>query len=235
MNFNNYRKWLEKQRILNLPDNSVIVMDNASYHNMLGVKHPNSNTKKEDVHKWLNERGIVYDTAFTKPELYHLIQMHKPIYQQYPIDAIFAQHGHTVCRLPPYHPELNPIEKLWALVKNWVATRNITFKVGDVEQLTKRNSATLKHMNGQIYVDMSFKLKKNILWTTSASNLLLMSTMSRLMTTLLFFQMMTNELQFSLFLCNCTSNIHSPIVYSTVLTILNKNMICLLKFLYYFT
>jgi hypothetical protein len=38
-------------------------------------------------------------------------------------------------RLPPYHPELNPIEKIWVQVKNWVASRNVTYKLNDVIKL----------------------------------------------------------------------------------------------------
>jgi hypothetical protein len=45
-------------------------------------------------------------------------------------------------RLPPYHPEFNPIEKIWAIVKNWVAARNTTFKIADVEGKTKIDSIT---------------------------------------------------------------------------------------------
>jgi hypothetical protein len=49
-----------------------------------------------------------------------------------------ASYGHQVLRLPLYHPELNPIEKIWASVKNWVAERNITFKLKDVECLVRK-------------------------------------------------------------------------------------------------
>jgi transposase len=41
-------------------------------------------------------------------------------------------------RLPPYRPEFNPIEKIWAIVKNWVAARNTTFKMADVEDLARQ-------------------------------------------------------------------------------------------------
>ncbi|KAH0818734.1 hypothetical protein GEV33_004057 [Tenebrio molitor] len=40
-------------------------------------------------------------------------------------------------RLPPYNPELNPIEKIWALVKNHVAAYNTTFKLDDVRKLAE--------------------------------------------------------------------------------------------------
>ena len=32
--------------------------------------------------------------------------------------------GHSVLRTPPYHPELQPIEICWAVVKNHVANHN---------------------------------------------------------------------------------------------------------------
>jgi transposase len=34
-------------------------------------------------------------------------------------------------RLPSYHPEFNPIEKNWTIIKNWVAAKNTTFKIAE--------------------------------------------------------------------------------------------------------
>jgi transposase len=56
----------------------------------------------------------------------------KPKYLSYKIDGIFAEHNHNILRLPPYHLELNPIELIWAHVKNSVAQNNTTFKMDDV-------------------------------------------------------------------------------------------------------
>ncbi|KAF2893672.1 hypothetical protein ILUMI_12502 [Ignelater luminosus] len=56
-------------------------------------------------------------------------------YCLYAVDNLLAKHGHTVLRLPPYHPVINPIEKIWALIKNRVAARNTTFKLNDVRSL----------------------------------------------------------------------------------------------------
>ena len=33
------------------------------------------------------------------------------------IQDLLAQHGHQILWLPPYSPDLNPIEKMWAWVK----------------------------------------------------------------------------------------------------------------------
>lgn len=144
MNFINYKKWLETSLIPNLPDNSVVVVDNASYHNVMSYKHPTSASRKCDMIQWLNERGITYDANYTKPELYNLVKLNKPKHIQYSIDGIFAKKGHTVLRLPPYHPELNPIEKIWGIVKNRVASRNVTFHINDVEKLAREEFSNVK-------------------------------------------------------------------------------------------
>ena len=44
----------------------------------------------------------------------------------YAIDEIARSHGHEVIRTPPYHPELQPIETCWGVVKNHIA-RNSDF------------------------------------------------------------------------------------------------------------
>ena len=49
----------------------------------------------------------------------------------YEIDSIVKRYGHHVMRTPPYHPELQPIEKCWAVVKNEVA-RNCDFTMDNL-------------------------------------------------------------------------------------------------------
>jgi len=46
MNHANYKKWLQETLIPNLESKSVIVVDNASYHNVQLNRHPTSNAKK---------------------------------------------------------------------------------------------------------------------------------------------------------------------------------------------
>jgi transposase len=65
-----FNAWLERHLIPELIEKSVIVLDNASFHN----------TKK------------------TK--------------------EIVEQYGYKILFLPPYSPDLNPIEKFWAVLKN---------------------------------------------------------------------------------------------------------------------
>jgi hypothetical protein len=135
MNFDNYGKWLREKLIPNLPPNAVVVIDNAPYHNVLEEKCPNSNSTKVKMMNWLSEKNIPYSPEMFKPELYALIKIHKPHYQKYRVDKIMASYGHTILRLPPYHPDLNPIETIWAQVKQWVGARNVSFKINDVLRL----------------------------------------------------------------------------------------------------
>jgi len=61
--------WVKQDLITKMPKNSVVVMDNASFH---------KNTK---------------------------------------IKSILEENGHALEYLPPYSPDLNPIEKKWAQAK----------------------------------------------------------------------------------------------------------------------
>jgi hypothetical protein len=50
---------------------------------------------------------------------------------------VFIEHGHHVLLLPPYHLDLKPTEPIWATIKDWVATKNTTFKLDDKIHLMK--------------------------------------------------------------------------------------------------
>lgn len=105
------------------------MLDNASYHNTLMESLPNYSWKKEDIQKWLTERGIFFEAKVIKAELYFVIKIHKPNTKKYIVDTMLAENGMLTLRL---HPELNPIEKIWVLVKNEVAACNTSFKLSDV-------------------------------------------------------------------------------------------------------
>lgn len=143
MNSENFMKWVRTQLIPNLPPRAVLVVDNASYHNVAVARDPTSATKKTDMISWLVQRNIPHDPKLTKPELYEIIKRFKNRQLQYVLDTEMEKYGYRVLRLPPYHPELNPIEKIWALVKKWVAARNTTYKLADVITLANDRFATV--------------------------------------------------------------------------------------------
>ena len=54
----------------------------------------------------------------TNTQLWNLIKLHQPPPKYETID-IATKYGHTVIWTPPYHPELQEIEVIWAVGKNW--------------------------------------------------------------------------------------------------------------------
>ena len=143
MNQVNHMKWLQEKLIPNLESKSVIVVDNASYHNVQLNRHPTSNARKGEMLFWVDKRDIRYSSDMANAELYDLIKMHKPQYGTFAIDCLLADHGHPVLRLPPYHPDLNPIEKIWGIVKTRTAATNVNVKLRDVPQLAEQNFAAV--------------------------------------------------------------------------------------------
>lgn len=135
MNFGNYKKWFNNQLSPNLPERSVLVTDNAPYHSVQVDKAPSSSSKKEDMRRWLENKNIVIPEKATRVDLYELIKLYKPRFKRFAVDQISSSQNHTILRLPPYHPDFNPIELVWASMKQYVSSRNTTFLLKDVEQL----------------------------------------------------------------------------------------------------
>ena len=74
---------------------------------------------------WLEQNKIYCREDCLKSELIEIMKKiaPEPIYA---IDEIAKFFGHEVLRTPPYHPELQPIEICWGVVKNYIA-RNCDF------------------------------------------------------------------------------------------------------------
>ena len=93
------------------------------------------------------------------PEMkgFYLIMDNSPIHDKKygDIDNIIESRGYKCVYLPPYSPELNPIEQFWAVVKSRV--RRSQF--GNTEDLETRigeacNEIPVKHLQG--FVKHSF-------------------------------------------------------------------------------
>jgi hypothetical protein len=133
-------RWLELQLFPVLRRQgiqAILVMDNASYH---GVPAPGSiniksMTKKSDVTEHLDRYNVPYragraphgDTLeqlkeILKAWLKENAAAHNLLVGVTRVEALCKKHGHfKPLMTPPYHPELQPIEKLWRDVKMFVA------------------------------------------------------------------------------------------------------------------
>ena len=128
--------WFENQLIPALAEPTLIVLDNAPYHNLKVADSvsPTMSTRKSEMQAWLTTKGISYAANMTKPMLYELIKQNKPPIR-YQTDEIAENHGHAIVRTPVRHCELNVIELIWANMKAYVARNNCTFKISDVKRL----------------------------------------------------------------------------------------------------
>ena len=62
MNSKHYIEWLTQQLIPQLKRPTVILFDNASYHNKQKDKPPTSNNRKDDIRQWLGKCNIQQKT-----------------------------------------------------------------------------------------------------------------------------------------------------------------------------
>lgn len=132
MNAEIFQKWWKEKLLPNIPNNSLIVLDNASYHNTLSKYSPPTSTcAKQRIREWLERNKMPCSPDSLKAELVEILQKFalEPLYE---IDEMAQEKGHEVVRTPPYHPELQPIEICWGVVKNEVA-RNCKFTMRDLE------------------------------------------------------------------------------------------------------
>ncbi|CAH2013297.1 unnamed protein product [Acanthoscelides obtectus] len=136
MNGESFEQWFS-EILPNLEENAVIVLDNAPYHSRRMEKVPTTASRKVDVQNWLRSKNINFEEAMLKVQLLRIVKDHKAEYQKYAIDEMAASQNKTVLRLPPYHCEVNPIELIWAEVKNYIAKHNTTFKFCDLKGLFK--------------------------------------------------------------------------------------------------
>lgn len=121
MNYELFAKWFTEQLLPNIPKGSLIIMDNASYHNALSVHStPTATSKKAEIRSWLAKNKIPLRDDCLKAEMIELLDKFAPP-PVYAIDDIAAKQGHEILRTPPYHPELQPIETCWAVLKNKIA------------------------------------------------------------------------------------------------------------------
>lgn len=72
-----------------------------------------------------------------KIEVYELIKVNHLQHRKFVVDEVLQNHGYSINQIPPYHPEPSPIELIWAELKNWVGTHNISFNKEDFIRLTK--------------------------------------------------------------------------------------------------
>lgn len=74
MNHDNFLKWFKNQLLKNLLEPSVIVMDNAPYHNVLLHKTPSTTWNKPKIKEWLTNQSLAFTENMLKVELLNIVR-----------------------------------------------------------------------------------------------------------------------------------------------------------------
>ncbi|MPC22602.1 hypothetical protein E2C01_015619 [Portunus trituberculatus] len=136
MNAAVFEEWFLKQLLPNIPHNSTIVMDNAPHHSRQMEELPTLSWNKADIKNWLIQKRVAVSDDLSKAELYELTKNFRMTKKSYVVDAIAAESGHVVLRLPLYHYQYNPIETIWTQVKSYIAKTN-NLELADLKPLIK--------------------------------------------------------------------------------------------------
>lgn len=108
--------WWQDQLLPNLATPCVIVVDRATYHLVPEEQIMPGTMRKAELQHWLSSRALGWESHWLRPRLQEEVEKH--IDKTPLITKLAARHGHQVLILPVHHPELNPIELVWAIVKN---------------------------------------------------------------------------------------------------------------------
>jgi hypothetical protein len=98
----------------------LIHMDGASYHRRRHNRPPTEANTAAEIKPWLVEHGAPFDPTDKKHQLLTRIPAEYKR-KRYVSQVIAEACGHKVIFTPPYHPELEPIEVVWAEIKNRIA------------------------------------------------------------------------------------------------------------------
>ena len=109
---------------------------------MEGTERPVQGWRKARIQEWFRQYGHEYGAKDTIPILLDKVKQ-LPDTTVYKLEKAAEDAGHKVLWLPPKHCDLNPIELIWAQVKDWVAKHNTTYKMADVKALTEQAFTTI--------------------------------------------------------------------------------------------
>lgn len=156
-----FEEWFENTLIPNLYTNSVIVLDNASYHSRQIIKVPNKSSKKDEIQCFLMDNNLYFEECYTKKQLLEVLQT-KEFEKVYALENIAAKHGHTILRLPPYYCVFNPIELIWGKLKQSIRRKNTHPKFDKkVIELIKEEVSNITKEDWQKRIEKVIKVEKD--------------------------------------------------------------------------
>ena len=130
MNSTHFTEWVEKAasypRFLHGPiPHIAIIIGNATWHNELvdEIEPPKRSWHKDQLQKWLEEHGIIYDTKLKKAELLEIAPANVSP-KRYKTNAVANVSNVELVRLLIKNCVLNRIELAWVQLKTYVRSHN---------------------------------------------------------------------------------------------------------------
>lgn len=162
-----FEEWFRTKLLPNIPENSVIVMDNASYHSRQLYKIPTKSSTKTEIQEFLYQNDIYFEESYSKNELLEVAQT-KVVKKVYVCDSMAEKFGHTVLRLPPYYCVLNPIELIWGQLKTSIRRQNVSPTINDnVVELIKSEINNIGDKQWAYSVQHVINIENNYLSATN--------------------------------------------------------------------
>ena len=113
MNGDSYEQYFANSLCTNVPQGSLIVIDNAPYHSRNDETYPVSKWKKQQYIDWLKSKDIAVPKKILRAELWTMSKQERDHFPAKIVESIANNAGHETLRLPQHYCELNPIEMVW--------------------------------------------------------------------------------------------------------------------------
>jgi len=111
-----FQHWFTAQFLPNVPPRSLLILDRCPFHRVCGDAVVPSQMSKGERQQWLTEQEIPWEEQWLRARLMQEVERYR---DQKPLVELCAEEqGHKVLFLPVHHPELHPIELVWATVKH---------------------------------------------------------------------------------------------------------------------
>ncbi|XP_054015965.1 uncharacterized protein LOC128896633, partial [Hylaeus anthracinus] len=123
MDANVFAKWFKDHLLSNIKPRNIIVMDNESYHSRQEEKIPTKGSSKSTIQKFLIDNNLYFEENYTKEELLEVMRT-KTCKKKYVINRLAEEHGLIILRLPAHYCIFNPIEMIWAQLKQNIRRKN---------------------------------------------------------------------------------------------------------------
>ena len=166
MNSTHLTEWVGKAasylRFLRGPiPHIATIIDNAAWHNELvdETEPPKRSWCKDQLQKWLEEHGIIYDTKLKKAELLEIAPANVPP-RRYKTNAVANVSNVELIRLLIKHCVLNPIELAWAQLKTYVRSHDTHFRLSDICSLSEEYIADLDDETSCRFIDHARKAEE---------------------------------------------------------------------------